>query len=66
MLKEVEYEMVFVKMILSFVVAVALMAVVVLLMGIRVATCSPEVLFASVGFVGMLLWAASVLLDEKK
>ena len=66
MLKEVEYEMVLVKMILSFTAAVALMAVVVLLMGIRVATCSPAVLFASVGFVGMLLWAASVLLDEKK
>lgn len=66
MLKEVEYEMVLVKMLFSFIAAVGLMAMVVLIMGIKVSTCNLSVLFANIGFIGMLLWIASVFLDEKK
>ena len=66
MLKEVEYEMVLVKMFFSFIIAVGLMAMVVFLLGINVSTCNLTVLLANIGFIGMLLWAASVLLDEKK
>lgn len=61
MLKGLEYETVFEKMVMAFAAAVMLVVGLILLMGIQVATCNPAVLTLGVVIVTILLAVGSVI-----
>ena len=61
MLKGLEYETVFSKMIMAFVAAVVVVLGVILLMGIQLMTCSPIILSVGVAVVTALLWICSLV-----
>ena len=61
MLKGIEYETVFVKMAMAFVMAVMVVIGLILLMGIQFATCNPAVLVFGVVAVTILLIVGSVI-----
>ena len=56
MIKELQCETMLVRMIMALVAAVAVVMGVILLMGIRVATCNPIVMVFGVVTVAILFW----------
>ena len=61
MVKRRDYEQLLLNAILAFIVAFAIAAIMLLLMGIQLHSCNPFILCGAVGFMAVILWLASVL-----
>ncbi len=59
MLKNLSYETFLVNGVISFLVALAVIAFVLLIMGVKLSTCEPMVLCGSTCIITCILWRAS-------